>query len=123
HSLYMFLLQIFLVFHDLIYVEDNLKLALTNLGIKGISWIDFPHSTEWILGVKGSVLRFNGHRYYLPGCKANDVQYLQNSLPMCTAWYRFLIGELRLREDPEFTVRALSQCLLALSGSVFLLII
>lgn len=80
----MFLLQVFLAFHDVVYIGANQYNILEELGIK-FSW--------------------------------NPV------LEAANTWDRFRIGEIRLRQDPDFTVRALAQCLLALSGSVFLLII
>lgn len=58
-----------------------------------------------------------------------DIKYRLRDLDTMTilrmrdAWEPLLIGELVFRQYPEFTMRALAQCLLALSGSVFLLII
>lgn len=99
HSLYIFLLQIFLAFQDLVYVWDTSHFFDT-LGIEGYERT-VPYSFELLAGLD--------RNSYRP--------------PYIPSWYLFLVGELQLRVDPDFTVQALLQCLLALSGSFFLLII
>lgn len=99
----MFLSQLLLAFQDAVYIADM------------HSGVDFPHSTEWLAGVKP----VNSW----PGYKILDDYDSDDALPMCSVWYRLLYGELRLRKDPEFTVCTLEMCLFALSGSVFLLMI
>lgn len=111
HSLYIFLLQIFLAFQDLVYVTDTSPIFNKHDSVDGVVFFNqsgshgssrtIPHSLEWLAGLDRIRLR-------------------PSDIP---AWYLFLIGELQLREHPDFNVRGLVQCLLALSGSVSLLII
>lgn len=112
-----------LAFRDLVFVADEVDFLSDNLGIKGFSWARFRHSSEWLAGVPRG--RLVDGLYFVPGCKTAKDQWLDERprLPMCSVWYRFLTGELRLRENPDFTVRTLVLCLLALSGSISLLII
>lgn len=112
----MFLLQLLLVFQDVVSIEDY------------YAGVDFPHSTVWLAGVSGttkwSETYDDGYNYFTPGCTVAKSDFRnEDALPTCGAWYRMVIGKLRLRESPDFTVRTLELCLFALSGSVFLLII
>lgn len=88
-----------MAFQDLLYAWDTTHF-FDELGVKGYERT-IPYSFEWLAGI--------------------DRNRLQSSA--IPTWYLFLIGELRLRVGPDFTVQALFQCLLALSGSFFLLII
>lgn len=122
----MFLLQILVAFQDTVHVMDNVEIELDDFGINPFAW-DYPHSTEWLAGVKGTRMPIPGFgRMFISGCTA-DSNDANKERPLCNAWYRILIGELPLRENPyparHFTVRSLLQTLLAISGSAFLLII
>ncbi|KAH7706930.1 hypothetical protein AAVH_25845 [Aphelenchoides avenae] len=126
----MFLLQMFLAFQDVIYLADNIDHLMAKLGIEEFSWVRYRHSTEWLAGVEANRTWTNGTLVYTLGCKKFVDVWPTNGpqIPLCPAWYRLLIGELHLREgtfdSPEgFNVRTLAQCLLALSGPVFLMII
>lgn len=110
----MFLLQLLLAFQDVVFVADNPE------------FIDegFRHSTEWLAGVDATTKEVDedGSMWFTPGCDPRGF-WEDEELPKCSAWYNLLIGELRLRENPDFTVRMLELCLFTLSGSIFLLII
>lgn len=125
HSLYIFVLQLMLAFQDLVYVADNADLVSDDLGIEGFSWEHFRHSSEWLAGLKATRKCIDGYCWIESGCKTSkDALSSERPLvPMCSVWYRFLTGDLRLREHPGFTVRTLVICLLALSGSISLLVI
>lgn len=120
-----------LAFQDLVYVADHPYFINDELGFEGFPFALVPHSTEWLDGVIG--LRrmdpFLEELYFTPGCRAAEdyLRSIKPPLPTCSIWYRLLVGELRLREEIDsagaFTVRTLEQCLLALSGSVTLLLI
>lgn len=106
----MFLLQLTLAFQDIVGVADSFPEY-------------FLESSEWLAGMKGTreIREIDGLMQFTPGCIIMDNP--DYGIPTCGVWYGLLIGERSLRDDPEFTVRTLEQCLLALSGSVFLLII
>ncbi|KAH7689656.1 hypothetical protein AAVH_40345, partial [Aphelenchoides avenae] len=127
HSLWMFLLQLFLAFSDSVYIADNFDFILLELGFEelGLTQADFHHSSEWLADVNGIRKRVDGGLLDLtPGCRGLPGYWPADAaLPPCSTWYLLLIGELQLRKYPVFTVRALGQCLFALSGSVFLLVI
>ncbi|KAH7695611.1 hypothetical protein AAVH_37327, partial [Aphelenchoides avenae] len=89
----------------------------------GLTFADVRHSTEWLAGVNATRKWIDGELHFAPGCLIIKGYWRDVPLPACNAWYLLLIGELRLRESPKFTVRTLELCLFALSGSVFLLII
>lgn len=122
----MFLLQFLLTFQDVVAVADLPGLIGLEFGLE-LRQGDWPHSTEWLAGVEATREWVNGKLDFTEGC-ATYRFWNNEATPMCSLWYRFLIGEVLLRENPEypgapeFTVRTIEQCLLALSGSVFLLI-
>lgn len=122
----MFLLQLFLAFSDSVFIADNLDYILLELGFEELRLTQghFRHSSEWLAGVNGTrKWTGDGVLDFAPGCNGVPGYWDDKALPWCKTWYLLLIGELRLREDPMFTVRALGQCLFALSGAVFLLVI
>lgn len=121
HSLWMFLLQLLLTFQDVVSVADSPGIISNDLGLGLTWWADWPHSSEWLAGVKATRKWVNGTLEFTPGCTYNG--FFGERDKWCSVWSRLLVGQLRLREDPEFTVRRLEICLFALSGSVFLLVI
>ncbi|KAH7705319.1 hypothetical protein AAVH_27472 [Aphelenchoides avenae] len=135
HSLWMFLLQLLLAFQDVVFLADNPEMIATDLFTWDVrfqgGWAHWCHSTEWLAGVDGTRFWIEGEfgepgAYgFKPGCAVTKGHYGHDhqELPTCDAWYLLLIGELRLREEPDFSVRMLELCLVTLSGSVFLLII
>lgn len=124
HSMWIFLLQIFLTFQDIVYVADNRDFFGNDLGLE-LTWASWRHSTEWLAGVKATRNWDEDYVEFEPGCAIGNGYFLVDGkeLPTCNAWYLLLIGQLRLREDPDFTLQILEQCLFTLSGSLFLLII
>lgn len=125
HSLYIFVLQMMLAFQDLVHIADNADSVADSFWIKGFSWDHFRHSSEWLAGLKATTKCSDGYCWLVPGCKITKDEWLDERprVPMCSVWYRFLLGDLHLREHPDFTVRTLVLCLLAMSGSISLLII
>lgn len=119
----MFVLQMFLAFQDLVFVADNMDILTGVLEISGFSWRHWRHSSEWLAGVKASRRREGGELYLDAGCYSavDDKWGDDDKRPMCSGWYLFVIGELLLTE--ELMVHTLAQLLLALSGSVVLLLI
>lgn len=109
----MFFLQLLLAFQEGVAIADY------------YTGIDFPHSTEWLAGVKAIERRAGKYGFdFLAGCTIVEQYYdYDDARPLCSLWYRVLVGKLRLREDPDFLVVTLEMCLIALSGSIFLLII
>lgn len=126
HSLWMLVLQLLLAFQDIVFFTDNPQYVLAELGLDrlGVSWADIPHSSEWLAGVNATREFYEWGYSFSPGCWywPEEEGEEEPLLPRCPLWYRLLVGELYLREDPEFTSRTLELCLLALSGSVFLLV-
>lgn len=122
----MFLLQLLLTFQDIVGVADSPELIGDVLGLK-LTLADWRHSTEWLAGMTATRKWAKGKLEFTPGCTYTEY-WNYDALPICSVWYRFLIGAVILREDPrfpgspEFSVRTLEQCLFALSGSGFLLI-
>lgn len=125
----MFLLQFFLVFQDIVSYADTPHIIGYELGLN-LTRADIRDSSEWLAGANATRKWVDGMLEFTPGCSANGqwildhgytVEYL--TLPMCNVWYGLLTGGLRLREEPDFTVQTLEQCLFTLSGSVFLLIV
>lgn len=126
HSLWMFLMQLYLAFGDSVFIVDNLDSVLSEVGPErlGITQAYFPHSSEWLAGVNATRKRAeDGVLVFTAGCTGFAGYWQDEALPPCSTWYLVLIGELSLRDDPVFTVRMLGQCLFALSGAVFLLVI
>ncbi|KAH7718931.1 hypothetical protein AAVH_13601 [Aphelenchoides avenae] len=130
----MFLLQLLLAFQDVVAVADNpetIARALVTWDMRiwqWNAWADIRHSSEWLAGVNATRtwMAEDGHASleFMPGCKAAEGYWHNDAtLPTCSAWYRFLVGELRLREAPDFSIRTLEQCLFVLSGSIFLVFI
>lgn len=118
----MFILQLFLAFQDVVSIADDPESVGYELGPE-LTWADIPHSSEWLAGVNATRKWVEGVLEFTPGCTADGFWEVLIEVPKCSVWYLLLTGELRLREDPDFTVQTLELCLFALSGSVLLLII
>lgn len=122
----MFLLQSSLAFQDIIYFTDHPGYITVNLEIWDVELklkdADFCHSSEWLAGVNPRS-NWDGVRLDSSSGCALFAGYPSEELPLCPTWYLLLTGELRLGGDSDFSVRTLELCLIALSGSIFLLII
>lgn len=119
----MFVLQLFLTFGDIVYFVDMPRYIGHDFGIE-LSYANIRHSSEWLAGIKATRKWVDGEIEFMPGCEFAKGSWDRDvPLPTCSAWYLLLIGELRLREEPAFSVHTLEQCLFASSGSVFLLVI
>lgn len=112
-----------MVFQDVVAFLDIPWLIYDELGLTEFPWPNLRHSTEWLAGVNATRTWVHGRLEFMPHCAVNKESRYEMDLPMCAAWYRLLIGALRLREDPIFTMHVLEYCLFALSGSIFLIII
>ncbi|KAH7701959.1 hypothetical protein AAVH_30904 [Aphelenchoides avenae] len=122
----MFLLQISQTFQDIVFFADRHELIVKDLDYYwdvrlDLSWANVRHSSEWLAGVEATRTWVNGTMDFRPGCQVVKGWY-DELLPVCNAWYLLLVGELRLRAGPDFTIHTLMRCLFALSGSVILLI-